>query len=234
MSRISEDRVAVLSAESADGAKESELRSAALPGTPENPLDTLLTVPNLITLCRLILTAVCLVLFPIEEYRTVAIAIFIVASSTDWFDGQVARRFHQVSYFGKRFDPIMDRVLIFSGLTALAMGRLVPVWVVVYLVLRDIYLGIGGFLLGRFYSASIDVCYVGKACTFVLMAGFAIVMLGLFPVPGLDLFECSWLPGFGASSVSLGMWTIYVGCILSFSAASIYTAQALRIMRRPR
>ena len=224
----------MLFADSADGAKDSELRSTALPGTPENPLDTLFTVPNLITLCRLVLTAVFLLLFPNEEYRTVAIAIFIVASSTDWFDGQVARRFHQVSYFGKRFDPVMDRVLIFSGLTALAMGRLVPVWIVVYLVLRDVYLGIGGFFLGRRYSASIDVCYVGKTCTFVLMAGFAVVMLGLFPVPGINLFECSWLPGFGAASVSLGMWAIYAGCILSFSAASIYTAQALRIMRRAR
>ncbi|MBS5478295.1 MAG: CDP-alcohol phosphatidyltransferase family protein, partial [Coriobacteriia bacterium] len=67
------------------------------PGTPENPLHTILTVPNVITLCRLFLTIVFLVLYPISELRTPAIVIFIIAASTDWLDGQVARRTLQVS-----------------------------------------------------------------------------------------------------------------------------------------
>ncbi len=209
-------------------------RPTSLPGTPGNPLHTIATVPNLITLCRLLLTAAFLVMFPHERLRTAAIVIFIVAASTDWFDGQVARRFNQVSVFGKRFDPVMDRVLIFSGVVALVMGRLVPLWVVVFLVARDAYLAVGGLILKRCRNVVIDVCYVGKACTFVLMAGFAVVLLGLFPVPGLGLFDAAWLPGFGSEPVSLGMWAIYVGCVLSFSAAAVYTVRGARAMAHGR
>ena len=202
----------------------------ALPGTPENPLHTLATVPNLITACRLILTVTFLFMFPRIELRTPAIVIFIVAACTDWFDGQVARRFHQVSVFGKRFDPVMDRVLIFSGILALVMGNLIPLWVVVFLIARDAYLLVGGIILRALRGVTIDVCYVGKACTFVLMAGFAVVMLGLFPVPGIRLLDHPWLPGWGAAPVSLGMWAIYVGCLLSLSAALVYTARGVRAL----
>lgn len=206
------------------------MSTAALPGTPENPLHSVATIPNLITLCRLLLTVAFLFMFPCEELRTAAIVVFIVAASTDWFDGQVARRFHQVSVLGKRFDPVMDRLLIFSGVAALVMGKLIPLWVVVFLIVRDVYLGIGGLILKKRRGIIIDVCYVGKACTFVLMAGFAAVMLGFLPVPGLGVAEISWLPGFGSDSVSLGMWAIYIGCILSLCAAMVYTLRGVRAL----
>lgn len=200
-------------------------------GTPENPLHTVKTVPNLITACRLVLTIAFLFMYPHEPLRVFACVIFILAASTDWLDGQVARRTHQVSVFGKRFDPVMDRVLIFSGVLALVLSDLIPLWVVVFLVGRDVYLGVGGFALrcvGRIY---IDVVFIGKACTFVLMSGFAVVLLGLFPVPGLGLVESAALPGWGTSSVSLGMWAIYVGCVLSLITALIYTARGVRALR---
>ena len=210
---------------------QSTAEPTALPGTPQNPLHTLATVPNLITLCRLLLTVAFLFMFPHEHLRTTAIAIFIVAASTDWFDGQIARKFRQVSVFGKRFDPVMDRVLIFSGIIALVMGQLVPLWVVAFLVARDVYLALGGVILRSTCGATIDVCYVGKACTFVLMAGFAVVLLGLFPVPGLGLVDAAWLPGFGSEPASLGMWAIYVGCLLSLCAAIVYTGRGARALR---
>ncbi len=202
-----------------------------LPGTPENPLHTIFTVPNLITLCRLILTGVFLWMYPHENLRLPATVIFVVAACTDWFDGQIARRFRQVSVFGKRFDPVMDRVLIFSGVLALVMAQLIPLWVVVFLIARDVYLAIGGLILRKVCGVTLDVCYVGKACTFVLMAGFAVVLFGLFPVKGLGLAEVPWLPGFGSREVSLGMWLIYAGCVLSLSAAVVYTVRGARAMR---
>ena len=200
------------------------------PGTPENPLHTIATVPNLITLCRLILTAVFLVMYPVPELRTLAIVIFIVAASTDWLDGQVARRTHQVSVFGKRFDPVMDRVLIFSGLLALFIAGLVPVWVAVFLVARDVYLGLGGLYLMKRRDITIDVAYVGKAATFVLMSGFAVLLLGLFEVPGAGLIDARALPGWGAAPASLGIWAIYVGVVLSFTTAIVYTIRGARAL----
>ena len=170
-----------------------------LPGTPENPLHTVLTVPNFITLCRLILTGVFLWMYPHENLRFPATVIFVV--------------------------------LIFSGVLALVMAHLIPLWVVVFLVLRDVYLAVGGLILRKVCDVTLDVCYVGKACTFVLMAGFAVVLFGLFPVKGLGLVDVPWLPGFGFGEVSFGMWLIYVGCVLSFSAAFVYTVRGVRAMR---
>ncbi|MBR2834473.1 MAG: CDP-alcohol phosphatidyltransferase family protein [Coriobacteriales bacterium] len=200
-------------------------------GSPENPLHTLKTIPNLITLFRLILTVAFLIMYQFEDLRIASICIYIVAASTDWFDGQIARRFNQVSVFGKRFDPIMDRVLIFSAVLALLFAGLIPVWIVVFIIARDVYLFLGGSYVLKKTHTVIDVVFIGKACTFVLMAGFAVQLLQIFIVPGLNLFEASWLPGFGSEPVSIGIWIIYIGCILSFITACVYTAKGLKLIK---
>ena len=205
-----------------------------MPGTPENPLHTLRTVPNLITLCRLILTVAFLFMYQHESLRTASIVIFIIAASTDWLDGQVARRTHQVSVFGKRFDPVMDRVLIFSGVLALVLGNMIPAWIVIFLICRDVYLLVGGIILKVLSGNIVDVVYVGKAATFVLMTGFAVVLLQLFPVPGLGIIDSPMLPGWGSSKTSLGMWAIYAGTLLSFFAACVYTGRGIRALKASR
>ena len=202
----------------------------AAPGTPENPLHTLYTIPNLITALRLLLTIAFVFLYPIEALRIPAVVIFIIAATTDWFDGQIARRFNQVSVFGKRFDPIMDRVLIFSGLIALVITGRLPLWVIVFLAARDIYLFCGSAIVYHYKQSIIDVCYVGKACTFILMTGFAMLLLDLFVVPGLGVVDVAWLPGFNAEHASLGIFVVYVGCVLSFTAAAIYTFRGIRTL----
>lgn len=201
------------------------------PGTPENPLHVIATVPNLITACRLVLTIAFLFAYQHPDLGPMACALFILAASTDWLDGQVARRTHQVSVFGKRFDPVMDRVLIFSGVLALLGAGLVPWWVVAFLVARDVYLGIGGAILHKTAGIFIDVVFVGKTCTFVLMSGFAAVLLGLFPVGGAGIVESPLLPGWGAQGVSLGMWAIYAGVALSLATAVVYTVRGVRALR---
>ncbi len=209
-------------------------KSGHQPGTPENPLHTVLTLPNLVTLCRLILTICFLFMYPHEEYRVPAIVIFIIAATTDWIDGQMARRLHQVSVFGKRFDPVMDRVLIFSGVLALYLAGRIPTFVAVFLIIRDVYLAIGGAVLKVFTGHIIDVAYIGKAATLIIMSGFAILLFNFFPVPGLGLIESAQLPGWGAQPVSLGMWAVYVGCVLSFLTACVYTARGIRALRANR
>lgn len=203
----------------------------AEPGTPANPLHKIATLPNLVTACRLVLTICFLVLYPQAETHALAVVLFIIAACTDWIDGKLARGLKQVSLFGKRFDPVMDRVLIFSGVIALFVTGRVPTWVFLYLVIRDACLFAGGAVLMKTRGRIPDVCYIGKACTFILMAGFSVLLFDLFTVPGLNLFECSFLPGFDSTPVSLGIWLVYVGCILSVIAAAIYVVRGIRILR---
>lgn len=205
-----------------------------MPGTPENPLHTIFTVPNLITLMRLILTLCFLFMYPHDELKNFAIVIFIIAATTDWIDGQVARHFHQVSVFGKRFDPIMDRVLIFSGVLALFITGRIPTWVVVFLVARDVYLLVGGIILKMLTGTIIDVAYVGKATTFILLTGFAFVLFDFAHVPGLGLFNSPALPGWGDASTSIGMWAIYFAIVLSFITACVYTIRGARALKNSR
>ena len=203
----------------------------AEPGTPANPLHTIATLPNLVTLCRLILTICFLVLYPQDGTHNLAVVLFIIAACTDWIDGKLARGLKQVSLFGKRFDPVMDRVLIFSGVIALFVTSRIPAWVLLYLIARDACLFVGGAVLMKTRGRIPDVCYIGKACTFILMAGFSVLLFDLFMAPGLNVFECTFLPGFGSAPVSLGIWLVYVGCILSVIAAAVYVARGIRILR---
>lgn len=204
---------------------------SARPGTPANPLHKIATLPNLITALRLLFTMCFLVLYPQQATHTAAVVLFIIAACTDWVDGKLARHLNQVSVFGKRFDPIMDRVLIFSGVIALLITDRIPLWTFVYLVVRDGLLAVGGFILLKRRHRIPDVCYIGKACTFILMAGFSVLLFDLFEVPGLNIFECAFLPGFGAATVSFGIWMVYVGCILSVIAACVYVVRGIRILK---
>ena len=84
-------------------------------GTPNNPSHKLLTVANVITFCRLFLTIAFLVVFVQRTNRYLALSFYVIAAVTDFLDGQVARRTQTVSWLGKIMDPLMDRILLFTG-----------------------------------------------------------------------------------------------------------------------
>jgi cardiolipin synthase len=92
---------------------------------------------------------------------------------------------------------------------------------------RDAYLLYGAYKLER-YQVILPVTYTGKLTTAVLFTGFASLIAGWPEVPGIGLVETSWLPGFGSASSPLGIWFVYVGVVLSLSAAVQYTLIAVR------
>ena len=209
-------------------------RADAAVGTSENPSTQILTVANVITFCRLALTAAFLVLFAAGHERTVALVCYVVAATTDFLDGQVARRTQTVSWLGKIMDPIMDRVLLFTGVLGLLIVGELPLWVPVFVIGRDVYLAAGGLVLQRYRRRPVDVAYVGKAATALLMFGFCDLLLGLPVVGGLGLTAASWLPGLNAEPAALGIFFVYAGVICSFVTAIVYTAEGVRIVREGR
>ncbi len=137
--------------------------------------DRLLTAPNLITLVRLLCIPLYLwLLFGPEQYIAAAILLGTLGA-TDWVDGYVARRFGQVSNFGKLFDPTVDRLLLIVGIGAIMVVGLdieyfmVFAWIV---VIREIVLSIivgGSVLLG---ARRMDVTWIGKCGAFAMMTSF--------------------------------------------------------------
>lgn len=200
-------------------------------GTPNNPSTQILTIANVITFCRLILTGVFLWLFIHGENRALAISLYAIAAATDFLDGLVARSTQTVSWLGKVMDPVMDRVLLFVGVLGLVLTGELPLWVAVFVIGRDVYLAVGGIILQRYQRRPLDVVFIGKLTTACLMFGFCDLLLGLPEVGGLGLVDASWLPGLNAESAALGIFFVYAGVIFSTITAIVYTKEGLAIRR---
>jgi CDP-diacylglycerol--glycerol-3-phosphate 3-phosphatidyltransferase len=107
-----------------------------------------MNLPNKLTVARLILTVVFVVLFqlrhlPMENAVTCALIIFIVASITDYLDGEIARRRNLVTNFGKLMDPLADKILMTAALILVAVDPrvegAVPVWLVIAVLAREFF-----------------------------------------------------------------------------------------------
>jgi cardiolipin synthase len=145
---------------------------------PEPGLDRILTVPNAITLVRL----ACIPLFVwllFGAHRQTAAAILLGAlGATDWIDGFVARRYHQVSTVGKVLDPVADRVLVVTAVVAVIVHGAVPVWFGAATLAREVVVSGAVLLLASLGAKRIDVLWVGKAGTFALMFSYPAFLLG--------------------------------------------------------
>jgi cardiolipin synthase (CMP-forming) len=145
---------------------------------PEPGLDRILTVPNAITLVRL----ACIPLFVwllFGAHRQTAAAILLGAlGATDWIDGFVARRYHQVSTVGKVLDPVADRVLVVTAVVAIIIHGAVPIWFGAATLAREVVVSGAVLLLASLGAKRIDVLWVGKAGTFALMFSYPAFLLG--------------------------------------------------------
>lgn len=102
----------------------------------------LVTVPNLICLLRMALT-VPIVLWLSEGRFAETLVLFAIAAASDILDGYLAKTFGWTSELGKVLDPLADKLLLVSVFITLAVIGLVPVWLAVVAVLRDVIIGAG-------------------------------------------------------------------------------------------
>ncbi|HZY10516.1 MAG TPA: CDP-diacylglycerol--glycerol-3-phosphate 3-phosphatidyltransferase [Bacteroidota bacterium] len=99
-----------------------------------------MSVPNSLTIFRILLTPLFVVLLFSESslLKQIALVVFIVAALTDWYDGWVARRYGYVSRWGKFLDPLADKILSTATLISFVYLNLVDAWMVWIIVMRDI------------------------------------------------------------------------------------------------
>ncbi len=106
--------------------------------TPSAAIDRVWTVPNLLSLARLVLSVVVFVLIEQAAWPAATI-LFAIAASTDRLDGWYARRFNQISRLGRIFDPLVDKILVCGAfiLVATPAGTILH-WMAVLIVVREL------------------------------------------------------------------------------------------------
>lgn len=135
-----------------------------------------LTVPNVISMLRLLLVPVFAVLI-VQGEDVWALVVLAVSGASDWVDGVLARRLDQVSRLGQVLDPAADRLFIFVTLIGLAWREVVPLWLVVVIVGRDVLLAAMLPWLARHGYGPLPVSFAGKAGTFALLYAFPLLLL---------------------------------------------------------
>lgn len=99
-----------------------------------------MTLPNQLTILRIILSPVFLICFLSEVIwmKQAAILIYIVAAISDWYDGWLARKFNYITSWGKFWDPLADKILTSAAFIGFALVSLIPWWMVIIIVGRDV------------------------------------------------------------------------------------------------
>lgn len=155
------------------------------------------TWPNLITLIRLCCLPIFLWLLLGRDDRAAAAWILLGLGATDWVDGWVARRFHQVSEFGKMFDPTADRLLFIVGLVAIMIDGSAPLWFCLLVFVREVLFGGTVAILTLFFKMErFDVTYLGKWATFLLMGVFPAFVMSASGIRFHEFFAAAaWVAG---------------------------------------
>ena len=181
--------------------------------------DRIVTVPNALSVARLLLIPVFLWLLLGLRADLIAVAVLVISGITDWADGVIARRTGQITRLGQILDPLVDRLTIAATLIGLAVREIIPWWLVALLAARELVLLALVPALRRRGLVALPVHYLGKAATFALYWGFPLVLVGAGSEP--------WMQVLGALGWAFVIW----GTALYWYAALLYLEQARRVLR---
>ncbi len=187
-----------------------------------DPSHRVLTVPNVISLLRLLGVPLFLYLLLGPRADVAALVVLALGGTTDWVDGYLARRLGQVSRLGTLLDPLADRLYILATLLSFTLRGLVPLAVAAALLLRELVLLASLGVLRRYGYGPPPVHYVGKAATFIL----------LFAFPTLLLAHAS--AGAGPVAGPIGWALVWWGLVLYWVAAIMYLMQSAGLVRAAR
>lgn len=144
-----------------------------------------MNLPNKLTIVRAAMVPVFIVFMLVPMFGNkactgiaawIALAIFVIASLTDLFDGKIARKYNLVTDFGKFMDPVADKLLVCSGLICLVSLERIPAWMTILIIARELI--IGGFrTVAADNGVVIAASYWGKFKTV-----FSMIALGLLIV----------------------------------------------------
>jgi cardiolipin synthase len=186
-----------------------------------DPQDRIITIPNALSLARLLGVPVFLWLILGPRTRSAdswAVVLLFAAGASDWLDGKIARALNQQTRLGQLLDPAADRLYIVATIVALAIRAIIPWWLVGVLVARELALGVALAALRTRGYGPLQVSFVGKAATLNLLYAFPLLLLGSHQ-------------GIFAEIARIVGWAMAIwGTALYWCAAGLYLVQARRLL----
>ena len=177
-------------------------------------------IPNVLTMIRLILIPVFVVLF-FNNQKMAALAVFCIASFTDFLDGFLARKLNQITDFGKLFDPLADKLMVLTVMVCQTFWGPLPWEAVLIVALKELVMVLGGmFMLSKNVVVYSNIW--GKAA----QVGFiASLILSFFH----DKFEAGNIMLWGMTPDILLLW---ITVALAVIAMVVYGVQAVKTIRK--
>jgi cardiolipin synthase len=181
----------------------------------------ILTIPNILSVIRLVLVPVFLYLLLARQAYGWATGILMFSGTSDWADGKIARLVpNQSSRLGELLDPLVDRIYMVTVPVGLALAGVVPWWLVAILFGRDAVLAATLPVVRSRGVTALPVTYIGKAATFALMSGFPLILLGQC--------EFGWNRVFAACGWAFIIW----GTGMYLWSAVLYLLQVRLVVRQ--
>lgn len=169
-----------------------------------------LNLPNILTLIRILITPLFIICLIKGAYQ-MALLLFTLAGVTDGLDGLLARLLNQKTTVGAYLDPIADKLLLVSAFVTLAIQRMIPAWLTVVVISRDVLIIIGIAILEVSKVAyRIQPSMVSKCTTVSQLATIFLLLLSVQTA----IVEHALLPVFWlttALSIASGLHYIYLG-----------------------
>jgi cardiolipin synthase (CMP-forming) len=179
--------------------------------------DRVWTWPNVVSFARLLGVPAFLSL-ALARHDWWALGVLVFAGLSDWLDGKLARMLNQTSRLGTLLDPAADRLYILATLIALVIRDVVPLWLALVLVGREVYMSLPIYVLRRHGYGPPPVHFVGKTATLCLLYAFPLLFLGAHS-------------GAYAAFARVFGWAFTIwGSGLYWWAAVLYTIQVRRLV----
>jgi cardiolipin synthase len=171
-------------------------------------MDRIWTIPNVISFIRLLMVPVFLWLL-VTGNDGPALTILIIATTSDFIDGMIARNFNQVTRLGMYLDPMSDRLFIAASVIGLAIRGLIPVPLLAVVLARDVVLLVVVLVRRLRIGDFPRVTYIGKTATFILFTAFPVIVLGtVWDAAPLPLSGIGWVLGAAGAVV---YWVAGIG-----------------------
>ena len=171
-----------------------------------------MNLPNKLTMFRICLVPIFVIFMylPLNNKFGISLLIFIIAALTDALDGKIARKYNLITDFGKFMDPLADKLLVIAALICLIEEALVPGWIVLVIVSRELAVSIMRAIVagdGKVVAAGIS----GKLKTVTQMLAIVLLLFGAQIDSSLVL--------------NIGTFLIYLACLLTIYSGYEYFSQ---------